>query len=212
MIQRRYRTLTTGVIMALMLACAPVFAPAPQPIPTFDPNSPLTAIVETAAAANTQTALAAPPTIAPTDTPTPTLTPTETATPTFVFFLESPTPKATFITPGSTGKEYQCQVTSQSPRLGGVIQAGAEFDAVWDVTNVGTNAWLSTNVDYRYHSGDRLHLQPAYDFDFSIATGNNTVLKVRMKAPSEPGTYKTEWRIAMGNTTFCPLQVRIVVQ
>ncbi|MBM4427223.1 MAG: hypothetical protein FJ031_08290 [Chloroflexi bacterium] len=84
--------------MALMLACAPVFAPAPQPIPTFDPNSPLTAIVETAAAANTQTALAAPPTIAPTDTPTPTLTPTETATPTFVFFLESPTPKATLST------------------------------------------------------------------------------------------------------------------
>jgi hypothetical protein len=194
-----------------MLACVPVFAPASEPIPTLDPNAPLTAIVETAAAAWTQTALFAPPTQTPTDTPLPMATPTETATPTFVFFLPTLTPKPTLITPGSTGQEFQCQVISQSPNNGSVIQGDTAFNAVWVVTNVGKSAWLSTNTDYRYQSGDRLHTQPAYDFEFSVASGANVELKVSMKAPSAPGSNSPEWRIAMGNRTFCPLKLSIVV-
>jgi hypothetical protein len=194
-----------------MLACVPVFTPAPESIPTLDANVPLTAIVETAAAANTQTAIAAPPTQTSTDVPLPTLTPTETVTPTFVFILSTPTPKPTLITPGSTGQEYQCQLISQSPTNGSIVQKDTVFDAVWIVNNVGTNAWLSTNTDFRYIKGDRLHIQPAYDFELSVASGASVELKVNMKAPSEPGRYSTEWQIAMGNRTFCPLKLSIVV-
>lgn len=211
MIQRRYRTITLFIVTALMLACVPVFAPAPESIPTFDANAPLTAIVQTAAAANTQTAIAAPPTQTSTDAPPPTTTPTETVTPTFVFILPTLTSKPTLITPGSTGQEYQCQLISQSPNNGSIVQKNTVFDAVWIVNNVGTNAWLSTNTDFRYIKGDRLHTQPAYDFEVSVASGASAELKATMKAPSEPGSYSTEWQIAMGNRTFCPLKLSIIV-
>ncbi|MDP1547424.1 MAG: hypothetical protein Q8L87_15550, partial [Anaerolineales bacterium] len=79
--RRDFRIVSLLIAAAFALACVPVFAPASEPIPTLDPNAPLTAIVETAAAAWTQTALFAPPTQTPTDTPLPMATPTETATP-----------------------------------------------------------------------------------------------------------------------------------
>ena len=69
MLWRRHRTLSLFAAMVLMLACLPTLGPASAPIPTLDPNAPLTAIVLTAGAAATQTALNSPTTEAWVPTP-----------------------------------------------------------------------------------------------------------------------------------------------
>ncbi|MBI2331088.1 MAG: hypothetical protein HYU84_02755, partial [Chloroflexi bacterium] len=84
--RKNHRTILTVIATILILACMPTLGPATTPIPTFDANAPLTAIVLTAGAAATQTALNAPPTATPT-VPTHTPFPTPTATATFLFFV-----------------------------------------------------------------------------------------------------------------------------
>lgn len=200
------------IAAALVLACfAPTLAP-PAAIPTLDPNAPLTAIVQTAAAAATQTALMLPPTNTPTATPLPTPTPTGTPTATFIFLLPTLTVRPTLITPGQSGLEYDCQVVSQSPSAVEKLAKGAAFDVVWEVVNIGRSAWFSTDADYRYVSGRALHVQPIYDFPESVPSGGTIKLTARMRAPSQPGTYKTEWRIVIGRNEFCPLSMTITVE
>ncbi len=212
--QRNRRTAFFLSATALVLACAaPTFAP-PASIPTLDPNAPLTAIVQTAAAAATQTAWMLPPTDTPTATPPPTRTPapTETPTPTFIFLLPTPTVRPTLITPGWSGLAYDCQVVSQSPATTDKLAKGAPFDAVWEVVNIGRATWFSTDADYRYFSGRPLHVQPLYDFPNTVPSGGVIKLKVRMRAPSQPGAYTTEWRIVIGKNVFCPMTMTITVE
>jgi hypothetical protein len=212
MIKRAYRVAAFTAVAIVMLACiAPALAPVSAPIPTFDPNSPLTAIVETANAAATQTALVISSTPAITDTPLPTITPTETITPTFIFLIPTWTAPPTPITPGSSGLEYQCQVVSQEPPDDTVAAPGALFDAIWRVTNVGKNAWFSTDIDYRYYSGSILHRKEGYDLETSVAPGGSVDITAAMRAPTTPGTYTTQWRIYLGRQTFCPMNLTIII-
>jgi hypothetical protein len=208
---RRRKLILIVTVTAVMLACMPTFAPTPAPLPTFDPNTLLTAIVETANAAATQTADFAPPTATETASPTPTLPPTETATPTFFFAVATVTVQPTPIAPGSTGVEYQCQVMGQSPGNDTIIARDTEFNMVWRVTNIGTDAWLDTEVDIRYHTGARLHKSAAQDLDLTVAKGATIEVIVPMKAPSEPDIYNTEWRFYRGNRAFCPMRLKIIV-
>lgn len=209
---KRRKTALIVTTALVVLACMPTFAPAPPaPIPTFDINAPLTAIVETANAAATQTADVAPPTATETASPTPTFTPTETATPTFFFAVATVTVQPSPIAPGSTGVEYQCQVMSQSPGNDTIMPRDMEFDMVWRITNVGTRAWLDTEADLLYHTGARLHKSASQDLDLTVGTGASIEVIVPMKAPSEPDIYNTEWRIYIGNRAFCPMRLRIIV-
>lgn len=210
--RRDHTTASLLIAAALAFACAaPTLAP-PASIPTLDPNAPLTAIVQTAADAATQTALMLPPTNTPTAAPSPTRTPTETPTPTFIFLLPTLTVRPTLVTPGQSGLEYDCQVVSQSPPATDKLAKGAAFDGVWEVVNIGRSAWFSTDADYRYFSGRALHVQPVYDFPESVPSGGTIKLTVRMRAPSQPGAYKTEWRIVIGRNEFCPLSMTITVE
>jgi hypothetical protein len=187
----------------------PTFAPA-APVPTFDPNSPLTAIVLTANAAATQTQLFAPPTFTPTFV-TRTPLPTETASPTFVFFLPTIVFTPTKIQPGSSGLNLECQVLSVDPANGSVILPSTAFVARWTIINVGKYAWPSDNTDYRYVSGNKIYTQPIYDFENSVPSGSTTVLTVNMKAPETAGSYSTSWRITIGKEQFCPMNLTITV-
>lgn len=211
MIQRRQRIFSLFAITMLMLACVPSIVPAEPSIPTFDPNSALTAIVLTADAAATQTAILMPPTSIPTETVLPTDTPTETPTPTFVFLLPTLTARPTQATPGSSGKQYECQIMRQEPANETTMPSGTSFEMTWEVANIGQKAWFSSDTDYGYSSGDWLHLQAAYDFDTSIAPGGLIELKANMKAPAKPGAYTTEWRINIGKNSFCPMKLTIIV-
>ncbi|MBI3168380.1 MAG: hypothetical protein HYZ22_07880 [Chloroflexi bacterium] len=115
---RKFTTLV--ILLFVMLACALPGSPAVAPLPTFDPNSPGTAIALTAAVAQTQTALKLPTaTITPKPTHTPSITPT--FTPTFIFKLSTLTPIPTYTFPPTVG-------TIQTP--GGGNSSGDDDEAV----------------------------------------------------------------------------------
>lgn len=195
----------------IILACVPAFPTTSAPIPTFDPNAPLTAIVQTSNAAATQTQQFAPPTLTPTVTATQTSLPTDTVTPTFIFLLPTSTLPPTQIPAGSSGKDLECQVLSQEPPNNALISAQSTFTTKWLVANIGLKTWPSDNSDYRYFSGTKLHLQPIYDFEKSVKAGERIELTVAMQAPSQLGQYTTSWRITIGQESFCSLNIIIIV-
>lgn len=195
-----------------MLACViPNISSAPAPIPTFDVNAPLTAIVLTSNAAATQTQQFAPPTLTPTVTATRTPLPTETITPTFIFSLPTSTVPPTQIPAGSSGLDLDCQVLSQEPANNAIISMGSTFTAKWLIANVGIKTWPSDNADYRYSSGDKLHLQPIYDLEKNVEAGKIIELLVAMQAPNTIGTFSTTWQIAIGQERFCSMKITITV-
>lgn len=203
------------IVTALVLACAPTLVPTSAPVPTFDPNSINTAIGLTAEAAATQTALMIPPTLTPTVTmfPSNTPPPSETPTPTFLFILPTATvPSSTpTVDTSGVGSQYACRVNSQTPADNTTFAQGASFDAHWVVTNIGTDAWDSNSVDYRFSNGDRIHKAAIYDFSKSVAPGKQTEIVVDMKAPDSAGTYTTTWKINIGKNKFCSMNLTIIV-
>ena len=211
MFKRNYRTLALLLVIALILACAPV-AVATQPAPpTFDPLSLNTIIAQTAGAAATQTFV-----LQPTLTPEPTITktPTEvpTSTPTFLFVLFTATvPSSTPTIDTTSAGRYACRIVSQSPADNEVLARGIPFKAHWQVSNTGTLGWDSNSADYRYASGDKLHKKSMFDFEQSVESGGVIDLFVEMQVPNDPGTYTTTWKIALGKERFCPMRVTIVV-
>lgn len=209
MLRRNYRTLSLVVAIVLTLACVPTLGPTPAPIPTFDPNGPLTAIVLTAGFAATQTAINAPPTATPTALPTKTASPTPTATPTFLFLIPTNSLPPTQIPLGVSEKSLECQVLSVEPK--GVVAASSRFIGKWVIANIGKDTWLSANIDYRYQSGDKIHLQSIYDFPANVQPGATVELTVDMQAPSTPGEYTTVWRLYQSNKNFCSMDMIITV-
>jgi hypothetical protein len=207
---RNQKLLSILISVILMLACVPSLTPV-APVPTFDSNAPLTAIVQTSNAAATETQRFAPPTLTPTVTATRTPFPTETVSPTFLFFLPTITRTSTQVPAGSSGAQLECQVISQDPANNSAIAPSTTFTAKWVVANIGTYAWPSDNSDYRYNSGAKIHVQPIYDFENSVPSGRTTELTVNMKAPSASGVYSTSWRITIGKEQFCPMNLTIIV-
>jgi hypothetical protein len=210
MLKRNYRMLAILLIIALLLACAPVAVSTQSVPPTFDPLSLNTIIAQTAGAAATQTFV-----LQPTLTPVPTITktPTEvpTLTPTFLFVLSTPTVPSSTPTMDMSADPYMCRIVSQTPSDNTEFSQGVPFKTQWQVVNTGTSEWDVNSADYRYSSGDQLHKSKAYDFEQTIPSGGTVDLVVTMEAPKEPGTYTTTWKIALGKERFCPMSVTIVV-
>jgi hypothetical protein len=208
--KQNYRVLAIFFAIALLLACAPIAVATPPAPPTFDPLSLNTIIAQTAGAAATQTFVLQP---TSTSMPTITRTPTEipTSTPTFLFSLFTPTVPSLTPTLDVSADPYVCRVISQVPADDSVLARGAAFQAHWQIMNIGTFAWDENSADYRYASGDRLHETGAFDFDQSVPTGGVIDFVVEMRAPEEPGTYTTTWRITVGKERFCPMSIIIVV-
>ena len=210
MSRRSYTIVSLTAVLILMLACVPTLGPTPAPIPTFDPNGPLTAIALTAGAAATQTAINAPPTATP--TPLPTKTPLDTPTPTatFLFLIPTFSLPPTQIPLGVSTKEYDCQILTVEPSV--PIAVSTSFIGKWVVANIGTASWRSDNVDYRYAEGDKFHLQSVYDFPVNVQPGSTVEITVDMQAPSTPGEYITRWRINQSKTVICTMEMKIIVQ
>ena len=196
---------------AIMLACVPTFAPASTPIPTFDPNSVNTSIVQTANAAATQTMLYTTPSLTPTFTSTSTKTPSATPTPTntFLYLVFSPTASITLTFTKPPTIEYACELISQSPEDNSLVGAGAFFSVRWQVKNTGTAVWNANNIDYRYKSGTKMHKQDVFDLYKNIAFGEVADIIVDMTAPTKPGKYSTTWKLRVGKTEFCTLTLTI---
>jgi hypothetical protein len=211
MLKRNYRILAIFLAIALLLACAPIaVATPPVAPPTFDLLSLNTIIAQTAAVAATQTFV-----LLPTLTPSPTITKTPTeipsSTPTFIFVLSTPTVPSSTPTLNVSSERFACRVISQAPEDNSVLVKGIPFKAHWQVINIGTLGWDQNSLDYRYVSGDKLHMTSAYDFNQSVPTGGVIDFFVEMQAPNQPGTYQTTWKIAIGKERFCTMNLTIVV-
>jgi hypothetical protein len=207
-------------LILVLIACElPVFyaSPAPTPIPGLIGTS----VAQTVVAARTQTALILPP---PTHTPTMTLLPTNTST-------ETPSPTATiiFIIPTSTftrtatplptstevefsDENWACRLISKNPVDNQALTPRADFDARWVVENTGKKSWSSSDVDYIYYSGTKMHKKEAYDLTDTVDRGESTTIIVDMIAPKNAGTYSTTWTLRSGQNEFCRLHMSIVVK
>ena len=212
MLNHNNRILSLFLAAGILLACVPSI-PLPAAGPTGDSSSIYTAIVQTADAAATQTAMYSPPTSTITQKPLPTLTPTITLTPTstFIFLLPTPTVPSSTPAPGSTGRRFECQVVTKSPADNDHVSPNSEFTMTWQIMNTGSEYWDSGSSDFHYRSGTVLHLASIYDVETSLGTGEMANFSIPMKAPSAAGVYSTTWGIRIGQVEFCPVSITIRV-
>jgi hypothetical protein len=212
MSRRINRMMSLLIIMAAMLACVPTLAPAA--VPTYDPNSIHTIIVETANAALTQTALFTTPSSTPTATATFTHTPTETPTtvPTILILVSTPTVFVSTPQVSGTNDQFGCTILSQTPADGFGFSAGIEFTVTWQLLNSGKAPWSSANADLRYLSGQKMYVQRAYDLDNDVPPNGQYTASVQMKAPSEAGSYTTIWGLNTKDDQYCRMSISIQVQ
>ncbi|HCC79337.1 MAG: hypothetical protein A2X25_06430 [Chloroflexi bacterium GWB2_49_20] len=218
--KNRLKIIPLAISAVFMFACG--ITPAPVIIP---PEKLGTAIVQTAAALATQTALYAPPTIPGMDNtatassvPSSTPTLTETVTP---FIIIVPTRTAT-ITPTRTATASEtptktpnqpCTVSAQVPINNTQFAAGAFFDATWTLVNTGSVTWAMGNVDFMYMGGTKMHLnKDVLDIPATANPGQSLVLVIDMQAPATKGTYSETWSIIEGNSTYCTMSVTIDVK
>lgn len=228
--------ITLAALLIVTLACAVPGMPAPEaaPIPSFDPNSVSTIIAETAAAAQTQTAINLPTatnTLKPTHTPS--ITPT--FTPTFLYLLPTLTPIPTFTlpptvgaieTPGSggviddnedgvpdkkdprtmTGKEWTCSTLGASPPRDTVVKAGTHFTVTWTIFNSGTKFWPLTGLDFVYKGGFRHEETKIQDFTSSVPSGGEVRVSASFIAPERPDVYQTFFTLQVGKRQFCGIK------
>jgi hypothetical protein len=195
-------------IVPVLLACElPVlFQPEPS---NLAPGSIETIVFETAAAAQTQTAIVLPPpTRTPTLTPPPTGTPTETSTPTATVVFIPPTPRTLF-KPYEAGSA--CKVVAFEP-YNPVLAPRANFETTLTLQNTGNELWLDKNIDFKHSAGTDMHRTDVYDLPKSVAPGDQVTITLRMSAPRDPGTYTSTWVLAGKQNTLCKVSVTIIVK
>ena len=194
--------------LLVLLACElPVLSqPAPQ---NPAPGSIETIVFQTAAAAQTQTAiLLPPPTNTPTFTPLPTGTPTETPTPTETFVFILPTSTKPF-EPYSAGSN--CELVSLTPH-NPVLAPRELFETEWTLKNTGSELWLDQNIDFKYSGGTDMHKNDVYDLPSSVPADGQVIITVPMFAPRDPGTYTSTWVLSRKKTTLCKVSVTVIVK
>ncbi len=208
--RRNGRVVTVFLIAVIMLACVPTLGSG-APVPTFDPNAINTIIIETANAALTQTALFTTPSSTPSATPTSTATSTETPTPIPTIVIQLFTPTVATPIPQVSGDKFDCFIMLKSPMDGFGFSAGIEFTATWDVVNTGSEEWDASSADIRYQSGTKMHVQSVYDLDHNVPPGQQYTVIVKMKAPTESGSYSTVWAIRTKAAEYCRMGISIKV-
>lgn len=202
-------------VLTLVMACLPT---ASTPFPTLAPGAINTYIAQTAEAASTQTAVAAPPSETPSATPRPTFTGTTSPSPTitFVFILPglgvSGTPTLPGLGSGTSASKYGCNVFSTEPANNTVFAPRTDFEAKWGVKNIGKETWYRATMDYVYYKGAKLHKVASYDIPKGAETGKNVYLTVEMAAFKDRGTYTTQWALKEDNVYFCPMTLTIIVE
>jgi hypothetical protein len=192
----------------LLLACElPVLS---QPVVSEPaPGSIETIVFQTAAAAQTQTAILLPsPTNTPTFTPLPTNTPTETATPTETFIFILPTSTKPF-EPYSAGSN--CELVALTPHMP-VLAPRELFETEWTLKNTGDELWLDQNIDFKHSSGTDMHKQDLYDLPKSVPADGQVTITVPMFTPKNPGTYTSTWVLSRKKTTLCKVSVTVIVK
>lgn len=217
-----------GVFLFLISCLLPGVATTPiQSQPSLSPSDIGTLVALTAGAAQVQTASALP-TITATSTVTRIPSVTFSPTPTFIYILMTDTliPTETSVssignvqlygtaTPDErlTGRPWTCLVTGSTPPRNVSQKPGTDFYITWRVMNTGTKTWSNNGIDFLYESGYRAEQRQLQDLPLSVVTGGSINLKVLLTAPKAPGTYSTIWKLKVGQTTFCRMQITFLVE
>jgi hypothetical protein len=186
------RTLSVfGVMLSLLwlAACSPT---VPTSNPTLDQNLIRTEVAATVLAQVTQ-ALASTPSVTPLPSPTatnlPTSTPGPTASPSLseTEALSSGTPEAE--------TENLAQWVSQSVADGTIFAPGQAFTITWRLKNTGTSTWTDGYL-LRYYSGDTLGATKEIPIGQEVLPGGEIDISIDMKAPANPGSYRSDWVMA----------------
>lgn len=228
-----YRKIGGSIFLILfLLACVSSGSgtPASTPVPEAKIRKTLEAIViETAAAAQTQTTTARPPTLTPTITRTPSQTPTQpTPSPTFFYSLFTATltfdiqVEATDASLNATAqylnsigavdvgggdiriinRMWACYVR-YSPNL--QVHPGYEFYGGWEIMNIGSEPWASTTVDFIYKGGYRHEGTRIQDLHSTVGSGKLLIIGATFIAPKRVGSYHAHYILQVGNNAFCPM-------
>jgi hypothetical protein len=219
------------ILLFAMLACALPGASQPVNIPQqpADLESLQTIIVQTADAAQTQTARANPsPTLTSTATPTriPTITPSPTVT--FIYLLPTLTPIPTitpigFIAGASTAgpndskkfrtpQPWECLVKDVQPPRWAVIQKELSFYAFWTIQNTGTKTWTRNTIDHVYKGGYRHENTRIQDTKEFVPPGDTLRVSAFFIAPKVAGEYRSFFALQVGKLQFCSMKIEFVVK
>jgi hypothetical protein len=137
----------------------------------------------------------------------------DTATPyptnTFVV-LPSFTPSVTPRTGVSGGT---CVITSQTPSDNTSIDRGSVFTTSWTIKNTSKESWRADSTDIRWTGvGDRVHNgNDVLDMSQDVGINSTFSLGIDMTAPSNPGSYVSNWKLAVGSKTVCNFYITFAV-
>lgn len=192
MAHKKRKLSVIGLLLCLLWlpACSPT---VPTSIPTFDLNPFRTEVAATVLVQVTRE-LALTPSITPLSSPTATkqstITPGLTASPTVT--LSSGTPNA--------GTENKAQWVSQSIVDDTIFAPGETFTMIWRLKNTGTSTWTARYL-LRYYSGDTFGAPKEVAIGQEVPPGGEIEISVLMKAPANPGDYRSDWVMSSENRT-----------
>lgn len=137
----------------------------------------------------------------PTATPVP---PTATAVVPSLTPFPSLTPIPSF-TPKPTAPPIPCdQATFVSDITipdGTEVAPGVVFTKIWRIKNSGTCTW-TTKYNFTFFSGDRMEGSSPQTLSANVAPGDVIDLAVNFKAPSDEGTYRSNWKLQNGSGSW----------
>ncbi len=211
-----YLLFSIFTLAAILLSACGASNAEPTATP-FSVDAVYTAAAETLSAQLTNAALAIPSatmtvTASPSNTPPATETrvglATNTAAP--LLIVNTPIPLATFTagpsptpTGSATSRTLGC---NDSTFIGHVtypdkatVQPGQSFTKIWEIKNSGSGTCTWTN-DYRlvYVGGDMLG-SDSTRIGQKVGIGATARVRLEMVAPTAPGTYTSQWRMATPN-------------
>ena len=174
----------------LLMGCDVSTFILPQQIPTSNPNVVHLMVVQTAAAAATETAGIIPPTLTSTLTPFPTQTPVNspTVTPTYIFLLATSTS-----TSSGTACDDAIFVSDLTIPDNTVENPGESFVKTWVLQNTGSCTWGS-GYTLNFVSGTRMGGTNT-SVGSLVAPGEQAQISVTMTALTTAGEYTGAWRL-----------------
>ena len=100
---------------------------------------------------------------------------------------------------------------------GSYIAPGNTFIKTWRIRNNGTTTW-TTNYKLVFVSGTQMAAVSAVNLPYTVAPGQTVDISVQMTAPTEAGSYKSEWmlvnesgtRFGVGSNCQTPVWAQIV--
>jgi hypothetical protein len=186
----------------LLSACG---SGAAEATPTLSVEAIQTRAVAIFASDLTQTALAMPsPTPTPTDTPSPTATSTPAPTDTPATLLA--TAASSMPTSSCYSLAFVADVTIPDNTT---MTPGQNFTKTWRVKNNGSCTW-EAGFKFSFTGGEAMGATPLALAN-AVSKGTETELSVALTAPTTPGTYRGNWRMAMASGSYFGDEVYVLI-